>query len=251
MKKVLGILFSLVLVFALSVSVFAQNENVNIPERNGDYAVSGRPGLRVRVFVHEPKERPTSSSTAAICENPQAFVSTVGATNWKLPNSDWKYKINTSSVPSSVGSGNLATIASNSFSKWTGFIDSPSKPNLVADGTTTKTRSSLDFVNIIAWGRAQGSALGVTYVWYYTATNLVADVDTIMNKKFAWSLSCNSASYNAENILIHELGHWFGLNDEYTGNFVDNTMYGYGSRAEIKKITPEDGDKAGINLIYP
>ena len=93
--------------------------------------------------------------------------------------------------------------------------------------------------------------MGVTYVWYYTATNLVADVDTIMNKKYPWSLSCSTNSYNAEDILTHELGHWFGLDDEYTGNFIDNTMYGYGSKAEIKKITPENGDKAGINLIYP
>ncbi|MEK7502577.1 MAG: hypothetical protein AAB609_03550, partial [Patescibacteria group bacterium] len=199
----------------------------------------------------EPKAKPISSSTAAVCENPQVFVSTVGATSWKLPTGTWKYKVNTSSVPSSVGGGNLPTITSNSFSKWVSSINSPSKPNLVADGTTTKTRNALDYENIITWGRTQGSALGVTYVWYYTATNLVADVDTIMNKKFPWSMFCSTTSYNAENILVHELGHWFGLDDEYTGNFVDDTMYGYGSKAETKKITPENGDKTGINLIYP
>ena len=249
MRGILGVLFSLILVFVLSVTVFAQSENANIPERNGDYAVPGRSGLRVRVFVHEPKERP-SSSVSVTCEDPHVN-DVIGATGWKLPSGDWKYKINPSSVPSSVGSGNLTTITSNSFGKWVNAISSFSKPTLVPDGTTTKTRNALDFENIITWGRTQGSALGVTYVWYYTATNLVADVDTIMNKKFAWSLSCSSTSYNAENILIHELGHWFGLNDKYGASYVDNTMYGYGSRAEIKKITPEHGDKVGINLIYP
>lgn len=248
MKKALGILFSLVLVFVLALAVSAQN-TPEIPERNGDYPVPGRPDLRVRVFVHEPKEKPTASSTLAVCDDPNVFVSTVGPAGWKLPNSDWKYKVNTSSAPLSVSG--LGAIVSNSFNTWTTAINSSAKPNLVADGITLKTRNALDFESIITWGRTNGSALGVTYVWYYTATNLVADVDTIMNKKFPWSLTCSTDSYNAEDILVHELGHWFGLNDQYTASYVDNTMYGYGSKAEIKKITPEQGDKAGINLIYP
>lgn len=251
MKRVLGVIFLIVLVLSLSAAVFAQTENENIPERNGDYPVPGRPGLRVRVFVHEPKERPISSSAVAVCLNPNVFVSAVGATGWKLPNSDWKYKVNTSSVPSSVGGSNLAAIVTNGFNSWISSISSSSKPHLVADGTTLKTRNALDFENIITWGRTNGSALGVTYVWYYTATHEVADVDTIMNQKFAWSLSCSPTSYNAENILVHELGHWFGLNDQYGSAYVDDTMYGYGSKAETKKISPESGDIVGINLIYP
>ncbi len=251
MKRILGILLSFVFVFALSVAVFAQSEDTTIPEKNGDYAVPGRPNIRVRVFVHEPKEpkaKPTASSTLAVCEDPSSS-SIVGAAGWKLPNGDWKYKVNTASSPSSVSG--LATIVSNSFGNWTSAITSSSKPNLVADGTTLKTRNALDFENIITWGKTRGNALGVTYVWYYTATKLVADVDTIMNQRFPWNLACTADSYNAEDILVHELGHWFGLNDQYTASYVDNTMYGYGSKGEIKKITPADGDKAGINLIYP
>lgn len=249
MKKLIALFLSLISVFALSAAVFAQSPNATIPERNGDFPVPGRSDIRVRVFVHEPREKPTLE-TQAVCEdNPSNAV--VGATNWKLPNTDWKYKINPSSVPSSVGESNLTTIVSNSFTTWMGTISSSSSPNLVPDGTTSKTRNALDYENIITWGRTQGNALGVTYVWYYTATNLVADVDTIMNKRFPWSLYCSTNSYNAEDILIHELGHWFGLDDEYDSSYIENTMYGYGSKAEIKKITPTDGDRAGINLIYP
>lgn len=250
MKKLLGLSLSFTLVLALSAAVFAQSPNATIPERNGDYPDPDHPGIRVRVFVHEPKEKPTSAALAVCEDNPSNAV--VGATNWKLPNGDFKYKINPSSVPSSVGGSNLATITSNSFSTWRGAINSSSAPNLISDGTTTKTRNALDFENIITWGRTQGSALGVTYVWYYTATNLVADVDTIMNQKFPWNYgSCNPSYYNASDILNHELGHWFGLNDEYSTSYIENTMYGYGSKGEIKKITPTDGDKSGINLIYP
>lgn len=248
MKRILGILLSFVFVFALSVAVFAQSEDTTIPEKNGDYAVPGRPNLRVRVFVHEPREKPTPSS-AAICEdNPSSAV--VGATGWKL-GSNVSYKVNQSSLPSSIASMNLANVASTSFGKWIGSINpASSRPNLSYAGLTPKTKKALDFENIITWGKTQGDALGVTYVWYYTATKLVADVDTIMNQRFSWSLACSPDSYNAEDILVHELGHWFGLNDHKTASYVDNTMYGYGSKAEIKKITLEAGDKAGIDLIY-
>lgn len=251
-KKILGLVISVVFLFTLSVTVFAQSPNAEIPERNGDYPDPDHPGLRVRVFVHEPHQgKPNPPSQPAECSDASSSA-VVGPTSWKLPSGDFKYKINPSSVPSSVGGANLSSIVSNGFNAWTASINSTARPNLVADGTTTKTRNSLDGQNIITWGRTNGSALGVTYVWYYTATKLVAEVDTVMNQKFPWNYaSCNPSYYNAEDILVHELGHWFGLNDEYNTSYVENTMYGYGSKGEIKKITPTDGDKAGINLIYP
>lgn len=231
------------------------NENANpnantVPERNGDYPDPEHPGVRVRVFVHEPKEKP-STSVSAVCDNPTSSA-VDGKTGWKLPSTNWNYKINTSTVPSSVGGSNLSAIVTNGFNAWTSSISSSSKPTLVPAGTTTKTRSAYDGQNIIAWGRTSGNALGVTYTRYYTSTGLVVDVDTIMNQKFPWTLNtCSANAYDAANILTHELGHWFGLNDHYTSNFVNNTMYGYGSKAETKKVTPEQGDKDGINLIYP
>lgn len=248
MKRVLGFFLSFVFLFAFTVTVFAQSPNAQIPEKNGDFPDPDHPGVRVRVFVHEPKEKPQASNSS-ICENPNTFVSTIGATGWKLP-SQLRYKINTGSVPSSVGGSNLQNLVSGSFASWTGVI-AASAPTLIYDGTTTKSRKALDGQNIITWGRTTGSALGVTYTWYYPSTGLVAEVDTIMNQKFPWVLdACSSSAYEARNILTHELGHWFGLNDEYGATYVDNTMYGYGSKAETKKITPESGDITGINLIY-
>ena len=248
-QAILSSLGTAIAILLFSGAVFAQSENANIPERNGDYSVPGRSDVRVRVFVHEPKERPTSAS-AAVCENPSSDA-VVGAAGWKLPLGVWKYKINSSSVPSSVGGANLAGIVSDSFGKWTEAITpATSSPNLVSAGETSKKQKALDFENIISWGRTSGSALGVTYVWYYTTSHLVADVDTIMNQKFPWNLACTTDSYNAEDILIHELGHWFGLNDHYTASYVHNTMYGYGSKAETKKITPAQGDIDGINNLY-
>lgn len=257
MKSILLVLISLLLLFFSSGTVIAQNPNGNansnaavIPEKNGDYPDPEHPGVRVRVFVHEPKER-LGTSVSAVCEDPPSNA-VVGKTGWKLPSGNWNYKINTSSVPSSVGGSNLSSMTANGFSVWISSITSSSKPLLNESGITTKTKSSYDRENIIAWGRTSGNALGVTYTRYYTSTGLVVDVDTIMNKKFPWTLNtCSTNAYDAADILTHELGHWFGLNDHYSSAYINNTMYGYGSKAETKKITPEQGDKDGINLIYP
>ncbi len=263
MKKLIAIVIAIV--FAAAVVVVnvsaAPNpnasdrgvDNANIPEVSGDYAIRGRPDLRVRVFVHGPKSgNHTTSITVPICEDNDSEA-VIGWAGWKLPNSTVTYRLNQSSAPSGIRSS-VPGFVSNSFSKWTNAItldsSTSAKPTLVSGSSTSNTRSRFDGQNIIAWGRTSGSTLGVTYVWYYTASLQVAEVDTIMNSRVSWNLACSTSYYNAENIMIHELGHWFGLDDEYDGPFVENTMYGYGSKAEVKKITPENGDISGLNLIY-
>lgn len=248
----LGIIISLVLSFNI---VLAKDEL--IPEKEGVYDVPGHPNMKVRVFVYNPKEQKRSSPPAPslICGLPdQDSSSVVDSTGWHLP-SNWTYQLNLSSVPASVGSSNLATISSLAFANWQNA--SNGGVNFIRSSDTSVSRKGLDGKNIVAWGRTSGSALGVTYTWYYPSTGLVAETDTILNNKFPWSWSGNnggcadSNSYDAQNILIHELGHWMGLDDEYTLNFTDNTMYGYGSKGEIKKDTLTLGDIAGISLIYP
>ncbi len=250
---------SLIILLVISISTVSAktdnpnaNENGQIPEVSGDYPVQGRNDLRVRVFVHSPKSgNHTTQATAPICEDNRSD-SIIGSAGWKLPNSNINYRINQSSAPSSVRSS-VPSMITNSFTKWTNGItlesSTSARPNLNYTGQTSTNRARYDGQNIIAWGRTSGTTLGVTSVWYYTASGIVAEVDTIMNNRITWSTTCSSTNYNAENIMIHELGHWFGLDDEYENSYIENSMYGYGSKGEVKKITPENGDFQGLNLI--
>ena len=76
--------------------------------------------------------------------------------------------------------------------------------------------------------------------------------------KFNWAWSdqttnsncAYSGIYDAQNILTHETGHWMGLDDTYTDEFTNNTMYGYGNTGEVKKDTLSSGDVNGVNSIY-
>lgn len=256
MNKISALLLGLVLVFALAGSVSAQSSNAVIPEKNGDYADPEHPGLRVRVFVHEPKQsKPDSTqSLSLVCptDDPNSS-SVVPPAGWHLPSS-WTYTLNPSSVPASVGAGNLTTIAGNAFAQWMGAA--PTVNITKTASNTTVNRARYDGQNIIAWGRTSGSALAVTYTWYYTSTGQAAETDTIFNLKFPWywnatNYACTDAnSYDAQDILTHETGHWMGLNDTYTAPYVDNTMYGYGSKGEVKKDTLTTGDIQGIQAIY-
>jgi hypothetical protein len=173
----------------------------------------------------------------------------------------WTYRLNPSSVPSSVGSSYLPTIASNAYGVWLKAISN--KVTISRGSNTTVNKARFDGQNIIAWGRAPSSALAVSYIWYYPSTGLAAEVDTIMNQNFAWAWSNPSSwqtnpgttcayqnVYDAQDILTHELGHTMGLDDVYTDSFANNTMYGYGSKTETKKDTLTTGDKAGVSVLY-
>lgn len=251
--------FLVLTILLLPNPAFAQELSLSTdltpPESEGTFDVPRHPELKVRVHIHRQKEKlDRFANNALVCDLTDPDSSAVtGATGWHLP-SNVTYRLNRSSVPSSVGSSNLPTIATNSFSPWTAA--SLNKISFARGADTFINRSRFDAQNIIAWGRTSSNALAITYTWYYTASGQVAEVDTIFNNRVPWSWSqtpacANTVSYDAQNILIHETGHWMGLDDHYTSNYQDNTMFGYGSKGEIKKNTLTTGDLTGVASIYP
>lgn len=244
-KKLIIFLLAFFLLFAPFVVSAQKPEDWEPPDKNGVYDVPGKQNLKVRVFVHEP---PNKSYSQEFCTDDGSSAE-VGAAGWHLPPT-WDWYLNTDSAPSSIKS-NLKTIADYAYATWQSQLSG--KVNLNYAGLTTISRKAYDGINIVAWGRTSGNALGVTYTWYYPDTGLAAETDTIMNKKFTWGWDknlCDNSYYDAQNILTHELGHWVGLDDEYTGAYVNNTMYGYGSKFEIKKDTLTTGDIDGVKAIY-
>lgn len=259
-KKIIAVLIS-VLILSAGLSFKAVLAD-NLPDQEGTYDVPGHSNLKLKVFVYRQKAgKPNPSSPVCNLADPDS-LNIVGSAGWKLPSGTWTYALNTSSVPSSVGSGNLSIMSSSAFSRWS---DAALGKVLFAkdSSNTTVNRAVLDGKNVITWGAAPGSALAITYIWYDTTTGFATEVDTIMNKKFVWSWSdpnkwldpsttcALSGAYDAQDILTHELGHWLGLNDMYdASNYQNATMYGYGSKAEIKKDTLSTGDILGIRAIY-
>lgn len=263
-KKFIAVsLFILAFIIGTDYSSAAQAKNADnsntpvvsdIPEIDGTYDDREYPGVKVRVFVHREKSlKVTPPPPAIICSDDPPSTSIIGKGAWKL-SSPWTYSLNPSTVPSSVGFSNLATIAKNGFDDWSSATGG--KVVFSRSPDTTVTRQAYDGKNIIAWGRLSGSALGITYTRYYSSTGQTIDVDTILNSRYSWkwansNICADNAAYDAEDILTHEQGHWLGLIDEYDAvKFSNATMYGYGVKGEVKKITLTTGDINGASAIY-
>ena len=254
LKKVFAFFLCLVLVLSSANIGLAKDNTQGLPEVDGIYDVPGHPKLKLKVIVHKAKPvkpSPTPTPTNCSVSDPDS-IAEVATTGWHLP-SNWTYSLSVNSAPAGVRS-NLPVIAQNSFTAWSG--NTGGLVNFTRGADTSITSQAFDGQNIVAWNKVTNTALAITYTWYDVTTGLVAENDTIMNKRYSWSwtpyslTACVDSNFDAQDILTHEIGHWMGLQDAYDTAFVDNTMYGYGNLSEIKKDTLTTGDIAGLNRIY-
>jgi len=206
---------------------------------------AGKDTVRLKVFVHYPR----------FGKPPQPPK---GLGGWRLSGLV-EYQVNEGTIPASVQDP-LDAIA-NSFQVWE--AQAQGEVGFAYGGSTRVKVARNDGLHIVAWGNVSlRDAIAVTYIWYYPSTGDVVDVDTIMNVRLPWSYTrvtdpdqadqvCGDLySYDAQNILTHELGHWMGLDDLYDSMDKDLTMYGYGDKGELKKETLGLGDMLGIGALY-
>lgn len=255
-KKLIIIFLSFIFLFTPFLVSAQKPEDWEPPAKDGVYNVPGKQGLKVRVFVHKDKE---TNSAKGQPWNPLScnlgdpdMTLTIPRELWRLP-STWTYRLNTSSAPSSVGGSNFKTFVRRGFDSWQSAAGG--KVTLTQGADTTINKTANDGQNVITWGTAPSGALAVSYVWYYTSSGQLIDSDIIMNKNYSWtwsnSLTCAyKNTYDAENIMTHEQGHWFGLDDVYDSAYRYGTMFGYGYKGEVLKSTLSTGDKAGVYAIY-
>lgn len=210
-------------------------------------------GIRVRAFIHRP--RVVEPNHLGTCDPITTDSSNYGLTGWHLPSSI-TWKLNASTVPESIGASDAFTVFTKAFDTWHA---ADSGKVFVYGGTTTAKNARFDGVNAVFWGRLSPWTIGVTYVWYYTSTGLVAEVDTVFNKRYPWAIfpdgaECQSSpdAYDLQDIATHEFGHWIGLDDLYNTADTDLTMYGFGAGGELKKRTLGTGDFNGAaNVVAP
>ena len=201
------------------------------------------------VFIHREKTPEALAEMAA---------KSIGSTKplYKYSGLHWDstlvpYLIDSSG--SGLDSTAVKSVIEASFETWD---TATSKTDVFADTGSTGTAGNLDAtngVNEICFREVSGSGtIAVTYIWYNRYTKAVTEVDTVFNTKYTWTISSTgvAGTMDLQNIATHEFGHWLVLNDLYTQPAAEQTMYGYGSYAEIKKSILESGDVAGIEKIY-
>lgn len=218
-------------------------------------------GIKVRAFIHRPRvveHNHLGSCTVTVDDN----INNFGITGWEVPATGITFRLKNSSVPASVAPDANRTAArtqiQNAINTWTGPDSSKSGKLILSPQTTTAKGARYDSVNAILWGRLSPWTIAVTYVWYYTDTGLIAQVDMVFNNRYPWAIfadlpECQTSphAYDFPNILIHEMGHVWGLDDLYDDAQKDLTMYGFGGGGEVKKRTLGTGDVSGINAVLP
>lgn len=212
--------------------------------------------LRQKVFVHYPKPepgrpKPPVGPTCTVTGNDQ--VNHYLLDDWYMPDAGLTYKINYSSAPSGIQSKIRSAIA-NAFTTWT---EADNKQKFYDYGSTDIRGNRFDGENVVAWKGINSTAIAITYIWYWSDTLEVAEVDTMFNKNLSWAVSepgpdcISSPTYDVQNIATHEFGHWVGLDDLYAGEDSELTMYGYGATGELKKDTLGVGDISGVLAVTP
>jgi hypothetical protein len=81
--------------------------------------------------------------------------------------------------------------------------------------------------------------------------SVIGSANIVMNSRVVWSNSGNSAAFDVQNVLTHELGHWLRLSDLFNSSDSHLTMYGYVDPGETKKRSLETDDIIAIRSMYP
>lgn len=213
--------------------------------------VNGPGSYAVLIDVHEinkAKGGKGKPNARANCTNAGAEAGTYVYTGWKVGGNTVAH-LNTSTVPSSVGSATNAL--QSSFNAWRVDAAAPSF-TVATDGTATRYTANRTYE--ILWGRTGGS-LATTYTWRWNDGAIESDV-VFDNGPTWWQAPSEGDGcyedagnrYDVANIATHEFGHVYGLGHPSGARF--ETMYAFGYSGETLKRSPASGDRSGISTLY-
>jgi len=234
----------------------------------------GPPDPHLIAFVHYPKGAGGDVSSAAFPVTTEPGGSEVEG--WIYEGLHWSDDVVLSATGVAYwanleGSGDdgdfLAAIAASS-QTWEDDTDSYMNFTLAgtADVRCSSLRNKMDALNTVTWEnlvRFPG-AIAVSFTWYDRNTLEILEADIALNnwRDFVWSSNWDTITnpdtqtgnpdfYDVQNIVTHEFGHWLSLKDLYDDANIDQTMYGWSGKGEVKKRNLEIGDEMGIRYIYP
>ena len=121
-------------------------------------------------------------------------------------------------------------------------------------GSPGRDGTCADGVNVIGWGRFDDpDTVGEAGMCLDKTQHIIRDADIMLNISYWWSNGPNPrrATYDVQEILTHEMGHWLSLLDMYSDTSSGQTMHGSADPNETRKRTPALGDIIGLQTAYP
>lgn len=101
--------------------------------------------------------------------------------------------------------------------------------------------------------RNRGSDSGrVATTFLYANTVTISEADTVFNSYYSHKSNAGgTTSYDVQNTMTHEFGHWVDLKDISTGGCEYVTMWWSVAKGETKKQSLATPDINGVNWQYP
>lgn len=166
----------------------------------------------------------------------------------KWRTSSVKYWVNTAGGPS----GSYSAITS-AMDTWTNvdtsiFTFSYEGTSNIPNPNQYDGKNIVGFLSFTSLGFTQ--SLGVSYIWHYPSTGEIIETDIFLNTDYPLSTDMSLNSFDVQNMVTHELGHSLCLDDLYSTNDSEKTMYWVMSKGETKKRTLDQDDINGITYLY-
>lgn len=149
------------------------------------------------------------------------------------------------------------------FSAWTASrVSCSTSWNIVNVGTFSAPagRAAIngsDKINNVIWLTSATwshlpNELALTTTTYFTSNNEIFDADIEFNdgsptSGVAWSDNLAAGTYDAESVILHEAGHFIGLNHTSSANAV---MYAFFNKPESRRVL-DALDAADVCTVYP
>jgi len=249
------------LIAFLAASILISSSVAAVSAKPDKPLVLSDKGVEKVVFIHYkapgkppwaggPKDKPQ--------EDDQGYKLFRGGVKWSnedLGETGIYYEINIDNAPA----GAFSEIAA-SFEEW----DDATSEELFDNNPRTTTKSGADPYdgNVVSWTNLEDTRIiAVTTFWIWRGTKELAAFDIEFNTQFDWGINgitpgeaneaTGSTSFmDVRNIATHEAGHTLVLEDLYQDQYAQMTMYGYSTEGEVKKISLEAGDIAGVQALY-
>lgn len=210
------------------------------------------------VFIHyKIPAKPDGAGPKKPTREDEGYQLFRGGVKWSDSDLPVSYLINKASVPSYVNSDAAVNGIVTAFETW----DTNTSKELYNNtfGITDRAGATRDGYNTIAWVNIGSSnIIAITTFWYYVNTKELIEFDIEFNTQFAWGIDLDGEgttymlvdAMDIRNITTHESGHTLVLDDLYQEQYAQMTMYGYSAYGEVKKISLELGDIAGLHKLY-
>jgi len=182
-----------------------------------------------------------------------------GGIKWAKGDTPVSYLVNVGSIPNLQNPNGVNPLdeIKAAFEVW----DDATSIELFDDNprTTDIAVTSPYDANVIYWTNlGDTNIIAVTTFWWYRGKKELAAFDMEFNTQFDWGIDWDGENtifeltnaMDIRNITTHEAGHTLVLEDLYQDQFAQMTMYGYSTEGEVKKISLEAGDIAGVQALY-